>query len=98
MYAQLKKGGEFEDELLADTMLFIDDKLMGKAYSAGESGNADTKALSKRLSASGMAGHEVISTSEDKMIEKVEGKSPFELERQLASIMSGVAKSLPSPK
>lgn len=98
MYAQLKKGGEFEDELLADTMLFIDDKLMGKAYSAGESGNADTKALSKRLSASGMAGHEVISTSEDKMIEKVEGKSPFELERQLASIMSGAAKSLPSPK
>lgn len=94
MYAQLKNGGENKDELIADTMLFIDDKLMGKGYSAGESGNADPKAISKRLSASGMAGHEVISASEDKMLEKVEGKSPLELERQLASIMGGEIKML----
>ena len=89
MYAKLKKGGEKEDELIADTMLFIDDKLMGKGYSAGESGNADAKAISKRLSASGIAGHDVISASEDKLIDKVDQKSPLDLERQLASIMGG---------
>lgn len=94
MYAQLKKGGENEDELIADTMLFIDDKLMGKGFSAGESGNADAKAISKRLSASGMAGHEVISASEDKLIEKVEAHSPLEIERQLAAIMGENAKLL----
>jgi hypothetical protein len=92
MYAQLKKGGENKDELIADTMLFIDDKLMGKGYSAGESGNADPKAISKRLSASGMAGHEVISASEDKLIEKVDQRSPADLERQLAFIMGDSAK------
>jgi hypothetical protein len=92
MYAQLKKGGENKDELIADTMLFIDDKLMGKGYSAGESGNADPKAISKRLSASGMAGHEVISASEDKLIEKVDQCSPADLKRQLTSVIGDSAK------
>lgn len=87
MYAQLKKGGENKDEIIADTMLFIDDKLMGKGYSAGESGNADPKAISKRLSASGMAGHEVISASEDKLIEKAEAKSPAQMMNWLSSIV-----------
>lgn len=91
MYAQLKKGGENKDELIADTMLFIDDKLMGKGYSAGESGNADSKAISKRLSASGMAGHEVISASEDKLIEKAEASTPAQMMTLLNSIV-GVAE------
>lgn len=87
MYAQLKKGGERNDELIADTMIFIDDKLMGKGYSASESGNADSKAVSKRLSASGMAGHDVISASEDKLIDKVEPKSPEQLMRDVKVVL-----------
>lgn len=87
MYAQLKKGGERNDELIADTMIFIDDKLMGKGYSASESGNADAKAVSKRLSASGMAGHDVISASEDKLIEKVDPKSPEQLMRDMNAVL-----------
>lgn len=94
MYANLKKGGDMQDEILADTMLFIDDKLMGKGYSAGESGNADTKAISKRLSASGMAGHEVISAVEDKALEKVTAPTALELEKQLTAIMGGGKKVL----
>lgn len=94
MYAHLKKGGDTQDEVLADTMLFIDDKLMGKGYSAGESGNANAKALSKRLSASGMAGHEVISAVEDKALEKAVAPSSLDLERQLAAIMGGNKKLL----
>ena len=94
MYAELKKGGQNQDELLADTMLFIDDKLLGKTYSAGESGNANAKALSKRQSASGMSGHDVISASEDKLLEKVEAPSELDLMRQLKSVLGGEPKLL----
>lgn len=98
MYAQLKKGGENKDELIADTMLFIDDKLVGKGYSAGESGNADSKAISKRLSASGMAGHEVISASEDKLLEKVEPQSSAQMMTLLNSIVGAEQKRLNGAK
>ena len=93
MYAHLKKGGDKQNELLADTMLFIDDKLMGKGYSAGESGNANAKALSKRLSASGMSGHDVISASEDKIIETIEKKTPAELTRWYQSVVGNAAQT-----
>ena len=87
MYAILKKGGENRDELLADTMLFIDDKLLGKGFSVGESGNANVKAVSKRLSATGTSGHEVISASEEKLIEKSEPISPLEIQRKIDRIV-----------
>jgi hypothetical protein len=87
MYAQLKMGGDKHDEILADTMLFIDDKLLGKSFSAGESGNANVKALSKRQSASGMSGHDVISATEDKIINATEEVSLPQLQRQLDTIL-----------
>ena len=87
MYSHLKKGGDKQDEVLADTMLFIDDKLLGKSFSAGESGNANAKALSKRQSASGMAGHDVISATEDKIINNTEAVSEVALMRQLEGVL-----------
>ena len=93
MYKQLVNGGENNDEDIKDLMTFIEDRLVGKAFTAGESGNADAKAVSARLRAKSV-GHDVISASEDKLIEKVEPKSPLELERQLAAIMGGNLKAL----
>lgn len=87
MYAQLKKGGENHDEVLADTMLFIDDKLLGKSYVAGESGNANYRALAGRQQASGMAGHDVISATENKLIETSDDLSALAIERQLENIL-----------
>lgn len=97
MYKQLVNGGEDCDEDIKDLMTFIEDRLVGKAFTASESGNADAKAVSVRLRAKEV-GHDVISASEDKLIEKVEGKSPLELERRLASIMGESCKLLGGAK
>ena len=88
MYKKLIKGGENEDEDIKDLMTFIEDRLVGKAFTASENGNSDAKAVSTRLRAKDV-GHDVISASEDKLIDKVDQKSPLDLERQLASIMGG---------
>lgn len=88
MYKQLLKGGEYDDEDIKDLMTFIEDRLVGKAFTASESGNADVKAVSTRLRAKDV-GHDVISASEDKLIEKADQRSPADLERQLAAIMGG---------
>lgn len=90
MYLDLKKGGYNQDEEIIAIINYLETEVLGHAWNAIDNGNADVKAVSKRVSAKGV--HEVISASEDKLIEKVEGKSPLELERQLASIMGGVAK------
>ena len=88
MYKKLIKGGENEDEDIKDLMTFIEDRLVGKAFTASENGNSDAKAVATRLRAKDV-GHDVISASEDKLIDKVDQKSPLDLERQLASIMGG---------
>jgi hypothetical protein len=93
MYKQLLKGGEYDDEDIKDLMTFIEDRLVGKAFTASESGNADVKAVSTRLRAKDV-GHDVISASEDKLIEKADQRSPADLERQLAAIMGGNPKLL----
>lgn len=93
MYKQLLKGGEYGDEDIKDLMTFIEDRLVGKAFTASESGNADVKAVSTRLRAKDV-GHDVISASEDKLIEKADQRSPADLERQLAAIMGGNPKLL----
>jgi hypothetical protein len=90
MYLDLKKGGYNQDEEIIAIINYLETEVLGHAWNAIDNGGADVKAVSKRVSAKGV--HEVISASEDKLIEKVEGKSPLELERQLASIMGGVAK------
>lgn len=100
MFALLKKGGNNDDEVLSDMMLFIDDKLTGKGFSAGENGNADPKALSKRLSASGMAGHGVISATDNKLLgDDEEVSSAAVMLRQAAdisAIVSAVVGKLPA--
>lgn len=96
MYKQLLNGGENNDEDIKDLMTFIEDRLVGKAFTASESGNADAKAVTTRLRAKDV-GHDVISASEDKLLDKVDAKTPLELERQFAAIVGSMAK-LPSGK
>jgi hypothetical protein len=80
-----------DNDDISGLMDMINNEFVGLAFIASESGNADAKAVSTRLRAKDV-GHDVISASEDKLIEKAEGKSPLELERQLAAIMGGSAK------
>ncbi|MBR2388256.1 MAG: hypothetical protein IKB02_05755 [Clostridia bacterium] len=87
-YAELENS---DDEDIKNLMCSINSTFIGLGFVAGESGNADVKATSQRMRTKG-EGHNLISASEDKLLEKVEAKSPLELERQLASIMGGVAK------
>jgi hypothetical protein len=93
MYKQLLKGGEQNDEDIKDLMTFIEDRLVGKAFTASESGNADAKAVTTRLRAKDV-GHDVISASEDKILNQSEAKSPLEIQRQVAAILGGEAKLL----
>lgn len=93
MYKQLLKGGEHGDEDIKDLMTFIEDRLVGKAFTASESGNADAKAVSTRLRAKDV-GHDVISASEDKLLDKVERPSELDLMRQLKSVLGGEPKML----
>lgn len=85
---------EHDDEKIQSVMRMVNGDYVGLGWVAGESGEADVKATTSRLRASGSAGHSVTTASEDKMLEKVEGKSPLEIERQLASIMGGEIKML----
>lgn len=89
-FAELENS---EDEDIKSLMNSINSTFIGLGFVAGESGNADVKATSQRMRTKG-EGHSLITASEDKMLEKVEGKSPLELERQLASIMGGEIKML----
>ena len=93
MYKQLVNGGENADEDIKDLMTFIEDILIGKAFMAGESGNADAKAVSARLRAKAV-GHDVISASEDKLIEKVEGKSELDLMKEYKRVTGIDIKAL----
>lgn len=93
MYKKLLRGGDGEDEDIKDFMEFIEDRLVGKAFTAGESGNADVKAVSSRLSAKDV-GHSVISASEDKLIDEVAKRSPTDMLRQLDLITGGSGKLL----
>ena len=87
-YSELENS---DDEDVKSLMNSINSTFIGLGFVAGESGNADVKATSQRMRTKG-EGHNLITASEDKLLEKVEPKSPLELERQLASIMGGVAK------
>lgn len=93
MYKQLLNGGENNDEDIKELMTFIEDRLVGKAFTASESGNADAKAVSTRLRAKDV-GHDVISASEDKLLEKVDAPSELDLMRQLRSVIGGEPKLL----
>lgn len=91
---QYKQLMESQDDDIKSAITFIEDRLVGKGWSAGESGNANDKAIKSRLSASGEHGHNIVSASEEKMINAVVGKTPQELEREMKAILGGDIKKL----
>jgi hypothetical protein len=96
MYKHLVNGGEHSDDDIKDLMAFIEDRLVGKAFTAGESGNADVKAVSSRLRAKEV-GHDVISASEDKLIQTEEARSELELMKEYRRVM-GMTEAPKLPK
>lgn len=83
---QYKMLMEHQDEDIRSVIAFIEDRLIGKGFSAGENGNTNDKAVMGRLKSAGV-GHNVVSASEDKMIQAVANKTPIELERELAQLL-----------
>ena len=92
MYLTLKQGGHNEDEEIKDIINFLETEVLGNSWGAIEHGNADVKAVGKRISAKGV--HEVISASEDKLIEKAEAQSPAQMLTLLNSIVGADQKRL----
>lgn len=94
-YAELERS---DNEDIKNLMITINNAFVGLGFVAGESGNADVKAVSTRLRANGEAGHGVISASEDKLIEKVEAQTPAQMMTLLGSIVGGEPKKLNGAK
>ena len=90
---QYKQLMESQDEDIRSVIAFIEDRLIGKGFSAGESGNANDKAVMNRLKSADV-GHNVVSASEEKIINAVSGKTPQELEREMKAILGGDIKKL----
>jgi hypothetical protein len=89
-YAQLEKH---EDEDIRLLMNSINGDLIGVGFLAGESGNANDKAVMNRLKSADV-GHNVVSASEERAIQAVVGKTPQELEREMKAILGGDIKAL----
>lgn len=92
MYLELKKGGCNQDEDIVAIINYLETEVLGHAWNAIDNGGGDVKAVGKRVSAKGV--HEVISATEDKILNQAEAKSPLEMQRQLAAILGGEAKLL----
>ena len=89
-YAQLEKH---EDEDIRSLMNSINSDIIGVGFLAGESGNANDKAVMNRLKSADV-GHNVVSASEERVINAVVGKTPQELEREMKAILGGDIKKL----
>lgn len=83
---QYKQLMEHQDEDIRSVIAFIEDRLIGKGFSAGENGNTNDKAVMGRLKSAGV-GHNVVSASDEKIIQAVTNKTPLELERELTQII-----------
>ena len=90
---QYKQLMESQDEDIRSVIAFIEDRLIGKGFSAGESGNANDKAVMNRLKSADV-GHNVVSASEERVINAVVGKTPQELEKEMKAILGGDIKKL----
>ena len=90
---QYKQLMESQDEDIRSVIAFIEDRLIGKGFSAGESGNANDKAVMNRLKSADV-GHNVVSASEERVINAVVGKTPQELQRELNQLVGGDIKKL----
>lgn len=93
-YTELENS---EDEDIKSLMNSINSTFVGLGFVAGESGNADVKATSQRMRTKG-EGHNLITASEDKLIDKAEVKSPAQMLTLLDSILGGEPKKLNSGK
>ena len=82
---QYKQLMESQDEDIRSVIAFIEDRLIGKGFSAGESGNANDKAIMGRLK-SAEVGHNVVSATDEKIIKAVTQKTPQELLKELDKI------------
>ena len=78
-YARLEQHG---DERIRKVMRMVDGDYIGLGWVASESGDADAKATSSRLRASGGAGHSVVTAAEEKVIAQGGGFSEEELARR----------------
>lgn len=93
-YAELENS---EDEDIKSLMNSINSTFVGLGFVAGESGNADVKATNQRMRTKG-EGHNLITASEDKLIEKVEAQTPAQMMSLLGSIVGGEPKKLNGAK
>lgn len=90
IYSQLEKH---QDDDIRSLMISINDSFIGLGFVASESGNADSKATKTRLGAKDV-GHSVVSASEELAVQAVTGKTPLELEREMAQILGMDIKKL----
>lgn len=89
-YEQLRESA---DEEIRASIIYIDDCLKQEGFSAGESGNADAKAISVRLSARGTDGHGVVSASDEMIANKIaEAPTVLELQRRVQAVLGDVKK------
>lgn len=89
-YSQLEKH---EDEDIRSLMNSINSDIIGVGFLAGESGNANDKAVMNRLKSADV-GHNVVSATEERVLNAVTQKTPSELSRELQSIVGGDIKKL----
>ena len=91
---QYKQLMESKDEDMRSVIDFIEDRLVGKGFSAGESGNANDKAIINRLRTQD-AGHNLVTASEERVINKINEKpTPNELLKRINNIVGEEPKRL----
>lgn len=67
---QYSRLEQHDDERIQKVMRMVEGDYIGLGWVAGESGEADAKATTSRLRASGGAGHSVVTAAEEKAIEQ----------------------------
>ena len=82
-YAELEAS---DDEDIKSLLNSINSTFIGLGFVASESGNADVKATTQRMRTKG-EGHNLITASEDKMLERAETKSPEQLMREMNAVL-----------
>lgn len=83
---QYKQLMESPDEDIRSIIAFIEDRFVGKGFSASENGNTNSTAVMNRLK-SAEVGHSVVTASEKELINAVSPKTPLELEREIKQLL-----------
>lgn len=90
---QYKNLMESKDEDMRSVIAFIEDRLVGKGFSAGESGNANDKAVMNRLRTAD-AGHNLVSASEERVIKTFDKPSPEEILKKVKLLTDTEVKKI----